>query len=125
VIRKFVLASVLSVLVMMGGTAWAAPRASISVNQQASDLRLGGYVVFDFHTNHEGYPNPWIALRCFQNGVLVLMDDYGMWADPAHPFPLGPTDLWQSGAVECRGELYRYSKNLGRKTVQATVTFEA
>jgi hypothetical protein len=97
-------------------------RPSISVNQQASDLRLGGHVVFDVEADIE-YPNPWIALRCFQGGVLVLMDDYGIWADVAHPFPLGPTDLWQSGGVEARAELYRYSRNLGRKRTQAVVEF--
>ena len=70
---------------------------------------------------------PFVHLKCFQNGTLVLESWHG-WFDGAlgsRSFLLGPTPAWQGGTADCTAHLENwdsYSKN-GRVTVLASTSF--
>lgn len=68
---------------------------------------------------------PWVRLKCFQNGTLVYEQANGIFANSLDQnFTLGPTPSWTGGAVDCTAYLQDwtgYSK--GKIATLATMTF--
>jgi hypothetical protein len=95
----------------------AAPTAS-----SAAGPSFGQSVSFSVSTNSTS--QPFVHLRCSQNGALVY-EDWQNWAYGDHMFTLGGTPAWQGGAADCTANLENwdsYSKN-GKTTVLAATTF--
>jgi hypothetical protein len=84
-----------------------------------SGPRYGDVVAFTASTNETS--NPFVNLRCYQNGVLVLNG----WS----PFATGLGDqafglgsaAWRRGATDCTADLDMYSN--GRWKALATTSF--
>src|SRR5829696_7775407 len=90
-----------------------------------SGPRYGDTVTFAVST--DATSQPFVHLKCFQNGVLVLENWKGYFADAlgTQSFTLGTTPAWQAGAADCTAYLENwdsYSKN-GRTTVLASTSF--
>ncbi len=68
---------------------------------------------------------PWVRLKCFQNGTLVYEQANGIFANSLdRDFTLGPTPSWTGGAVDCTAYLQdwtNYSK--GKIVTLATLNF--
>jgi hypothetical protein len=88
----------------------------------ATDPSFGQAVTFNVSTNATS--QPFVHLRCSQNGALVY-EDWQNWAYSAHVFTLEGTTAWQGGAADCTANLENwesYSKN-GKITVLASTNF--
>jgi hypothetical protein len=74
------------------------------------------------------YPDgagPYIWLKCYQSGTLVLATDHAGFADGWYygdPFWLGPTQMWSGGAATCTVTVVHQSHN--KIVTDATTTFE-
>jgi hypothetical protein len=68
---------------------------------------------------------PWVRLRCFQNGVLVYEQANGIFANSLDQnFTLGPTPSWTGGAVDCTASLEDWSGySKGKIVTLATLGF--
>ena len=67
---------------------------------------------------------PFVHLRCFQNGSLVL-EAWQAWFYTGQTFTLGGNPAWQGGAADCTAFLENwdsYSRN-GRTPVLASTAF--
>jgi hypothetical protein len=69
---------------------------------------------------------PYVTLKCYQNGTLVSRESNGIFAiSLSEEFTLGPTSLWTGGAATCTATLENwdsYSKN-GNITTLASISF--
>jgi hypothetical protein len=77
-----------------------------------------------FAASTDATSQPFVHLRCFQNGTLVL-ESWQAWAYSDHMFMLGGSPAWTDGAGDCTAYLENwdsYSKN-GRTAVLASTTF--
>jgi len=96
----------------------AAPTTSGSSNPS-----YGQAVTFNVSTNATS--QPFVHLKCSQNGTLVYEGWQSWWNGP-QSFTLGGTTAWQGGgAADCTAYLENwdsYSKN-GKITVLASTTF--
>ncbi len=82
----------------------------------------GDSVTFDVST--DATSQPFVHLKCFQNGSLVL-ESWQAWAHSDRMFTLGGSPAWQGGAGDCTAYLENwdsYSKN-GRTTSLASTSF--
>lgn len=70
---------------------------------------------------------PWVSVKCSQNGTLVYEQANGIFAYSLNQiFMLGPTPAWSGGAADCTAYLQdwtNYSK--GKIVTLATMTFHA
>ena len=77
-----------------------------------------------FAVSTDATSQPFVHLRCFQNGSLVL-ESWQAWAHSDRMFTLGGSPAWQGGAGDCTAYLENwdsYSKN-GRTPVLASTSF--
>jgi hypothetical protein len=96
----------------------AAPTAAGS-----SSPSYGQDVTFNVSTNATN--QPFVDLKCSQNGTLVYQQWQSWWNGP-QSFNLGGTTAWQGGAADCTAYLENwdsYSKN-GKITVLASTGFQ-
>jgi len=57
---------------------------------------------------------PYVWLKCYQNGTLVLSGDHAAFPDGWYynwPFTLGPTQTWTTGAADCNVSVVHVSRN--------------
>jgi hypothetical protein len=77
-----------------------------------------------FAVSTEATTQPFVHLRCFQDGGLVL-ESWQAWAYSDRMFTLGGSPAWQGGAGDCTAYLENwdsYSRN-GRTTRLASTSF--
>ena len=92
-----------------------------------SDLRLGGYAVFDTNAvGLAGWEYPMVAVWCYQSGDLVYM----ALNKPATEFLLGgAASAWvtKGGPATCEADLYAYGWKGGQESIRnlANTTFDA
>lgn len=103
--------------------------ASASAKPAASSISLNGAAVFGGQvsfTYSSPVSEPFVHLRCFQNGALVEE----AWGNQGFPeqreFTLGPTGAWQSGPASCTATLEDWSQygTKGKVTVLASTSFQ-
>jgi len=99
--------------------------ASTFASAESAAPSFGDAVTFNVST--DAVKQPFVHLRCWQNGSLVL-ESWQAWffgAAGTQTFRLGPTPAWQGGAADCTAFLENwdsYSKN-GRTPVLASTSF--
>ena len=91
-----------------------------SLTAATSGPRYGDVLTFDVSTNQTS--NPFVNLRCYQNGTLVLSGWSAFFAGGLgdETFGLGSA-AWQSGAADCTANLDAYSN--GKWKVLASTSF--
>jgi hypothetical protein len=115
-----------------GGAGKTTSSSSISLVTTAAGTTTGATAPsYDssvtFNVSTDATSQPFVHLRCSQNGTLVL-ESWQAWfygAVGAQMFTLGPTPAWQGGAADCTAYLENwdsYSKN-GKVTVLASTAF--
>jgi len=68
---------------------------------------FGGKVTFNVSTS--ATTQPWVDLKCYQNGVLVAEQANGIFPGSlGEIFTLGPSVAWQSGAADCTAYLQNW-----------------
>jgi hypothetical protein len=86
----------------------------------ASGPRYGDVVAFTVSTNQTS--NPFVNVRCYQNGTLVLSGWSAFFAGGLGDRTFGlASAAWQSGAADCTADLDMYSN--GRWKVLASTSF--
>ena len=101
------------------------PLTSPAAADATAGPRYGDAVTFAVAT--DATAQPFVHLKCFQGGALVL-ESWQAWffgAVGVQSLLLGPTPAWQGGAAECSAMLENwdsYSRN-GRVSVLASTTF--
>jgi len=78
-----------------------------------------------FAVSTDATTQPYVHLKCFQNGGLVLEAWRAWFVVQQQSFTLGASDAWQSGAADCTAYLENwdsYSKN-GKTSVVASTDF--
>jgi hypothetical protein len=99
--------------------------ASAAAAASSNDPSYGDSVTFAVSTGATS--QPFVHLKCFQNGSLVL-ESWQAWfygAAGDQSFKLGGSPAWQGGAGDCTAYLENwdsYSKN-GRTTTLASTSF--
>jgi hypothetical protein len=71
-----------------------------------------------------GNTGPWIEMICSQQGSVVLAADHAGFSGGWYygwPFPLGPTQMWTSGAADCTVKVFHQQRN--KIVVDATTSF--
>jgi hypothetical protein len=77
-------------------------------------------------TNAPVYPNnegPWIAMACYQNGVLVGNSTHAGFESGWYynwPFSLGPSQSWSGGSADCK---FTAGYQMSKKSVIAATTW--
>ena len=91
-----------------------------SLSASSSGPRYGDRITFDFSTTQTS--NPFVNLRCYQDGSLVLngWSAYFPGGLGDGTFGLG-SPAWQSGAADCTADLDMYSN--GRWKALASTSF--
>jgi hypothetical protein len=76
----------------------------VLLNSTDGLAHFGQKVTFNVSTTST--TQPWVTLKCYQNGTLVGQQSNGMFATSlSTTFTLGPTSLWPSGAANCTATL--------------------
>ena len=100
----------------------ATTSASALASAASEGPSYGDSVTFNVST--DATPQPFVHLKCFQNGSLVL-ESWQAWAHSDGMFTLGGSPAWQGGAGDCTAYLENwdsFSKN-GRTPVLASTSF--
>lgn len=87
----------------------------------ATEAHYGARVTFTLSTS--ATPYPYVHLRCYQGGSLVLEGRQGFFPTALGNqwFYLGPTPNWQGGAADCTATLEKYGTKAW--SVLATTAF--
>jgi hypothetical protein len=97
----------------------------VLLNSTDGVAHFGQQVTFAVSTTST--TQPWVDVKCFQNGTLVYEQANGIFATSLNQiFTLGPTPSWTGGAADCTAYLQNwdgYSK--GKIATLATMTFQA
>ena len=92
-----------------GGTTGGTGTISLVLLNSTDGLaHFGQKVTFDVSTT--ATTQPWVTLKCYQNGTLVGQQSNGIFATSlSKTFTLGPTPLWPSGAANCTATLENWN----------------
>jgi len=112
----------LLVVGLIAGTAFAGkPSSNGGSGGYSATVSPGGPYTFGdtvyVTTNAPVYPNntgPWIWLKCYQNGVVVMSSDHAGFSAGWYynwPFNLGPTQSWSGGAADCTVTVVHTNRN--------------
>ncbi len=98
--KKTIVAFFAAATLAVTAAAGAAP-SSITLDQP--DPHFGDLVTFTITGARTD--RPWVNVRCYRDGVLLL-DDWRAYFDGIistlpHPTPLGPTGNWTEGGGDC------------------------
>ena len=106
-------------------SSWISDPVVVSSSQSStaeSGPRYGDVVTFTASTNQTS--NPFVNVRCYQNGSLVLSGWSAYFAGGLGDRTFGlASAAWQSGAADCTADLDMYSN--GRWKVLASTSFHA
>jgi hypothetical protein len=105
-----------------GGSTTGTGTISLSLMDGATEAHYGARVTFVESTT--ATDSPFVHLRCFQGGALVLEGWQGFF-DTAlgnQWFYLGPTPSWSGGAADCTANLEKYSSK-GSWSVLGSTSF--
>jgi hypothetical protein len=91
-----------------GGTTGGTGTISLVLLNSTDGLpHFGQQVTFNVSTTSTS--QPWVDLKCYQNGTLVLEQANGIFATSLNKtFTLGPTTLWPGGAATCTAYLQNW-----------------
>ena len=77
-----------------------------------------------FNVSTTATSQPWVTVKCYQNGGLVSQDSNGMFATSLDQiFTLGPTPNWQGGDADCNATLENWASYPKSITVLASMSF--
>ena len=96
------------------------------VDRLTSGTSFTDTVTFDVSTSSTAYP--WVTVKCYQNGGLVMQQSAGIFAGSlGQIFQLGPTGNWGGGAANCTATLENWDAYSKHRTVTpiASISFDA
>jgi hypothetical protein len=77
---------------------------------------FGDKVTFNVSTPSTIYP--WVTLKCYVNGALVMQTSNGIFATSlGQNFNLGPTPSWPSGPADCTATLQNWDNYSKRGSI--------
>jgi len=78
----------------------------VMVNDRNGDGVPSFYDIVTFNVSTSATVYPYVTLKCYQNGTLVLKTSNGIFPTSlGWDFQLGPSPAWQSGAADCTATL--------------------
>jgi hypothetical protein len=106
-----------------GGSTSGGSTINLVLMNGATAPTYGGQVTFAISTTATQYP--WVHLRCYVGGALVLEGYQGFFPTALGNqwFNLGPTPSWSGGPANCVATLEKYSSK-GAWQVLASTSFD-
>src|SRR5262249_48924003 len=103
-----------------GGSSISLVVLSAQAASATSQVSIGSQVTFNVSTDKTS--QPWVDVKCFQNGTRVYEQWNGFYASYqfGQTFTVGPTQLWTSGAANCTADLDYFTSNGTARTLAST-----
>jgi len=97
--------------------------SSSGVASATTQPTFGSHVTFNVGTT--ATTQPYVGVKCFQNGSRVYEQWAGIFADfyGSQTYTLGPTQLWTGGSANCTASLVSFDSR-GRATTLASMAFD-
>jgi hypothetical protein len=109
-----------------GGTTGGGTISLVMVTDNNGDGLPSFTDVVTFNVSTTATVYPYVTLKCYQNGTLVLKTSNGIFPTSlGQNFQLGPSPAWQSGAADCTANLENWDSYPKTITTLASMSFHA